>query len=202
MSKGKDKGNGSSHPGAAVAERPAGRFEGEQQMVAREGGSVAGSRRGSSLPILRRFVQELDRAFEGFGGGLMPHWTSGFLRGLGEHGNWLETAGWAPPVEVFQRGNRLIIRADLPGLSKDDVHVEIADKMITIQGERRQEHEERGEDFFHSERSYGSFLRNIPLPEGVEADQAEATFRNGVLEITVPAIQREKSDRRRLDVKG
>ena len=187
MSKGKDKGNGSSHQASTVAERPAD----EQQAVAREGRSAAGPRWGDS-PILRRFAQELDRAFEGFGSGMLPHWPSSFLRGVGERGTWLENAGWAPPVELFQRGDRLIIRADLPGLSKDDIHVEIASDMITIKGERRQEHEERGEDYFHSERSYGSFFRSIPLPESVQSDKAEATFRNGVLEITVPGIQRKR----------
>ena len=83
---------------------------------------------------------------------------------------------WAPLIEVFQRGDRIIIRADLPGVSKEDIHVEMGNDSITIQGERRQEHEESREDYFHSERSYGRFFRHIRLPEGIEADKAEANF--------------------------
>ena len=74
--------------------------------------------------------------------------------------------------------------------------------MVTIQGERRHEDEERREDYFHSERSYGSFYRSILLPEGVDSDKAEASFRDGVLEITVPAPRSRRKPEARLDVKG
>jgi HSP20 family protein len=98
---------------------------------------------------------------------------------------------WSPEVEVFEREGQLVVRADLPGLTKDDVNVEVSDDAINISGERKSEHEERGEGYYRSERSYGNFYRSIPLPEGVNAENLDATFRNGVLEITMPAPQRQ-----------
>jgi len=92
-----------------------------------------------------------------------------------------------------------VIRADLPGLSKDDVNVEMNDDAITISGERRNENEEQREGYYRSERSYGSFYRQIPLPEGVNPKDAQATFRDGVLEITLKAPQL-KSQKRRLEI--
>jgi HSP20 family protein len=87
-------------------------------------------------------------------------------------------------------------------MTKDDVKVEVTDDAVTISGERKSEHEEKREGYYRSERSYGSFYRQIPLPEGVDADDANATFRNGVLEITMQAPQRqEQRGGRRLEIK-
>src|SRR6266536_6620509 len=90
----------------------------------------------------------------------------------------------------------MIIRDDLPGLTKDDVNVEITEDAIKIRGERRQEKEEDEAGYYRSERSYGSFYREIPLPSGVSREEANATFRNGVLEITMPTPARQPSSRR------
>jgi HSP20 family protein len=103
---------------------------------------------------------------------------------------------------VSQRGNELVIRADLPGLNADDVIVDVADDAVTIRGERREEHEEEHDGFFRSERAYGSFYRVIPLPEGAIAETAKATFNNGVLEIVVQAPPRDVSRGRRLEIEG
>ena len=94
---------------------------------------------------------------------------------------------WSPQVEVFEREGQLVLRADLPGLTKEDVKVEVTNEAINISGERKSEHEEKREGYYRSERSYGSFYRSIPLLEGVNAEDANATFRNGVLEITMQA---------------
>jgi HSP20 family protein len=94
---------------------------------------------------------------------------------------------WSPQVEAFQRENQFIVRADLPGIEKDDVKIEIDDKRLKIQGERKQESEEKREGFYRSERSYGSFYREIPLPEGAKTENAKASFKNGVLEIAIEA---------------
>jgi HSP20 family protein len=93
-----------------------------------------------------------------------------------------------------------LVRADLPGLRKEDVTVEISDDSLTIQGERRDEHEEEREGLFTSERTYGSFYRVVPLPEGAIPDSGKASFKNGVLEVTVEAPPREVSRGRRIDV--
>jgi len=148
--------------------------------------------------FMRRFSEEMDRLFEDFGvgsRGLMPSFGRGFSSDLGEFGQGL----WSPQIETFEREGQLVIRADLPGLSKDDVNVEVTDDAITISGKRHNENEEQREGYYRSERSYGSFYRQIPLPEGVNADDAQATFRNGVLEITMDAPQLQ-SHKRRLEI--
>jgi HSP20 family protein len=102
---------------------------------------------------------------------------------------------------VFQRGNDLVIRADVPGLTKDDVTVDIADDQLTIRGERRYDHEEERDGVFRSERSYGSFCRIVPLPQGAIADSAKATFNSGVLEIVVQAPSFDVRRGRRIEIK-
>jgi HSP20 family protein len=129
----------------------------------------------------------------------MDRW---FLSRPSVGGLWRSGAGaaWIPQVETFQRGNQLVVRADLPGLRKEDVTVEIADDALTIQGERRDEHEEEREGFFASERNYGSFCRVVPLPEGAIADTARAKFVDGVLEVTVEAPPRDVARGRKIEI--
>ena len=119
----------------------------------------------------------------------------GFGREFGRLAD-LESSMWLPQVEAFEREGKLIVRADLPGLTKDDINVDITDDAIKIRGERRQEKEENEEGYYRSERSYGSFYREIPLPSGVNREEANASFSNGVLEITMPAPARQPSSRR------
>ena len=155
---------------------------------------------GSPFAFMRRFSEEMDRLFEDFGfgrGWLAP----GFERGLDRLESLAEGA-WAPQVEVIERDNRLIVRADLPGMTKDDVKVDLDDNSLVIRGERKTEHEEDEEGYYRSERSYGSFYRRIPLPSGVKAEEASADFRNGVLEITMPAAKRTDAGRRQLEITG
>jgi HSP20 family protein len=111
---------------------------------------------------------------------------------------WRETEVWAPAIDVVQMNNELTIRADLPGLKRDEVSVDITDDAVTIQGERKREKEEEREGYYRSERSYGSFCRVVPLPEGAISEQAKANFHDGVLEITMPAPPASK--RRRLEI--
>jgi HSP20 family molecular chaperone IbpA len=107
---------------------------------------------------------------------------------------------WSPQIETFQRGQEFVVRADLPGLKKDDVKIDITDDSLTIEGERREEHEEDREGYYRSERTYGSFYRVVPLPEGAITDSAKAHFNNGVLEVVVQAPPREVSRGRRLEI--
>ena len=139
--------------------------------------------------IFQRWNDEMDRFFEDFG---LPSRSIGDPQAVG---------AWSPQVEIFQRGNDLVVRADLPGLSKDDVHVEIRDDALVIEGERKQEREEEREGLYRNERVYGSFYRTIPLPEGTIADSAKATFKNGVLEVVLQAPPQEVSRGRRLEIK-
>jgi HSP20 family protein len=107
---------------------------------------------------------------------------------------------WTPKVDVVQRGGELIVRADLPGMKPEDVVVEVSEDAITISGERRQEKEDDRGGVYRFERSYGAFLRVIPLPEGAITDQAKASFKDGVLEIAVPAPPEQVSRGRRLEI--
>ena len=137
---------------------------------------------------LQRMADQMDRMFEDFSLGSR-------LRRLGRETG---VEAWAPEIDVFQKNNELTIRADLPGLRREDVTVEITDDTVAIQGERRREHEEEREGYYRSERSYGSFYRVIPLPEGTITEQAKASFKDGVLEITMPAPPASKG--RRLEI--
>jgi HSP20 family protein len=146
--------------------------------------------------LVRRFVDEVDRLAEDFGVG--RGLVSSLERGL-HNGTW---GAWSPQVEMFERDGQLVLRADLPGLAKDDVKVELADNAVTIKGERRDEREEKREGFYSSERSYGKFYRRLPLPQGVNTEDARASFRDGVLEITMPAPKAEAKTPRKLEING
>jgi len=148
----------------------------------------------SPFSFMRRFGEEMDRLFGDFG--LGRSWIPSALGGE------MTAATWAPQVEMFERNGELVVRADLPGLTKDDIKVEFTDDGLTIEGERRSEHEEKGEGFYRSERSYGSFYRQVPLPDGVKTDNATANFRDGVLEITMQAPKREERKARKLEIQG
>jgi HSP20 family protein len=172
----------------------------EQRTVARRDPADFGS----PFRMLDRFADEMDRIFDdfGFGRGWMTPRAGGSWLRTPWRSSGTEVQTWAPQVEVFHRNNELVIRADLPGLTKDDVKVDINDDNLIIQGERKREHEEEREGVFRSERSYGSFYRAIPLPEGAMADQAKATFKNGVIEISMPAPPEQVRRGRRLEIAG
>jgi HSP20 family protein len=97
-----------------------------------------------------------------------------------------EPAVWTPELDVIDRDGKLLFLLDLPGLTKDDVKVDVTDSTLTVTGERKREVEETDEGFVRSERAYGVFSRSVMLPEGARIADVKATFRNGVLEIEVP----------------
>jgi len=142
----------------------------------------------TSSRMLERFASEIDGVFEDFGLG-----RSWFGQGRADV--------WAPDIDVYQQSNELVVRADLPGMKKDDVCVDVTDEAISISGERHQEQETNRGGFYRSERSYGSFCRTIPLPQGAISDQAKATFNDGVLEVRVPAPPEQVTRGRRLEIK-
>lgn len=147
--------------------------------------------------LISRLSEEMDRIFEGFGMSGVPRVGSA---GRGLQGNVQGAQGlralWSPHIEIAEREGKLLIQADLPGVRKEDVDVQVEEDAVVIQGHRHRETEHTGQGFYHSERSYGSFHRVIPLPEGANADQANASFRDGVLHIEVPVAQRRERGRR------
>jgi HSP20 family protein len=141
----------------------------------------------SPFEMMRRMSDEMDRMMQGLG----------MRRRFGSAG--METGStWMPPIEIFERDNKFVVRAELPGLKKDDVNVEILENRIVVQGERKREQEEKQESYYVSEYNYGYFYREIPLPDGVNPDKAKARFENGVLEIDIPLEEQRR--RRRIEV--
>lgn len=176
----------------------------ENQRTGRETGEMQRSERGGVLSrkgeqqehwvtpfsLMRKLSDELDRAFS-TSFGLPTTWG----RGGEEHG-W-----WTPAVEVRQDQNNLIVTAELPGIDKDHVKVEVNNEGLAISGERRSEHEDRRPGFYRSERSYGRFYRTVPLPEGIETDKAKAQFKDGVLEVEIPLPESMQRRNRQIPIK-
>src|SRR5262249_4017936 len=151
----------------------------------------------SPLDFFDRVTEEMDRVFDRMSRDFGLPTRFGF-RGI--------TAPaaqriWSPRIEASQQGDRFVVRAELPGLKKEDVQAELTDDALVIQGERREEHQEEREGFFQTEREYGRFFRAIPLPDGVIPESAQATFRNGVLEISMQAAPSEANRGRKLEIK-
>ena len=106
-------------------------------------------------------------------------------RWLKEFDRFFET-DFVPDMEVFEKDNVLTVRLDVPGLKKEEVTVHVAEGVLTVEGERKRETTEEKNHWYRSERSYGRFYRTVPLRKGVNATEVKATFRDGVLEVTVP----------------
>jgi HSP20 family protein len=134
--------------------------------------------------VMRRMSEEMDRAFAQF---------------YGQQGGRGAQSGWLPAVEVSEREGQLLVHAELPGLKPEDVKVEVTQDALVIRGERKYEHEQHTGRTHHSERRYGEFYREIALPEGANAEQARAQFRDGVLEVTIPVPQ-QASKRREIPI--
>ena len=132
-------------------------------------------REGRELDRLRR---EMDRLFD-----RLSEWMPSFLRG--EEGQWL------PAIDLSETAKEIIVKAELPGMELDDIEVSLTGNMLKIQGERKQETEEEGENFHKIERSYGTFMRTIQLPAEVDPDNVKATYKKGVLTIRMPKTKAE-----------
>ena len=154
---------------------------GERQVSRREHGGALAPWSGSPFGFMRRFVEEMDRLFDDvrLGGPLTPRIETGSRAGA-----------WVPQMDVVERDDKLVVRADLPGLKKEDVDVEVRDDLLCISGERRREEEREQGGVYRQERSYGGFCRTMQLPGGVDPQQVKATFATGVLEVQIPLPKR------------
>jgi HSP20 family protein len=142
---------------------------------------------------MRRFMEDLDDLFEGLGNAPGAA-SSGAGQAATRAGN--GDVVWIPAVEIEERDGQLVIHAEIPGVPREQISVEIDDDRLVLSGERVQEHEEHRGGIYRSERVYGRFYRVIPLPDGVDPEQARATFANGVLEITMPLQQQVETGHR------
>lgn len=141
--------------------------------------------------LLRQMTSELDRVFD--------DWPSLPRPFFGLAATSADTA-WSPTVDVFEKDNRLVTRVDLPGVKKDDVSVEVTDGHLALSGERKRDTEEKKDNFYRSEREYGSFYRAVPLPKGVKLEDVKATFADGVLEVSVPLPARPEASVRKVQI--
>lgn len=112
----------------------------------------------------------------------------------------VSAAARVPAIDVVDRENDILVRAEVPGVNKDDLDVSISDNTLTIRGSTKQETKEEKEEFYRQEMSYGEFSRQIVLPENIDSEKVKATMKNGVLELTLP--KREGAKRKSIQVES
>ncbi len=152
-------------------------------------------RQGEPLGLLDEFETEMDRLWR---------WPWSFLPGA-----WLrpsrraarEALTFAPRMDVYEKDNAIVVKAELPGLKKEDVQVQIEDEDLVIRGESKAESDVKEENYFRSERSFGSFYRRMPLPSGVTPEQIQATLNDGVLEVHIPKPAEVKAEAKKIPVR-
>jgi HSP20 family protein len=141
------------------------------------------------LEKLQRGMEEMfDRLSERF-----------FGREGGERSIW-GTEMWAPAIESHVDKGNLIVKVDLPGIDPKEVSISVTGNQLMIEGERKREEKKEEKDYFYREVEYGKFSRTVSLPEGVEADKVKANYKNGVLEITMPAPKQLESKKVQVEV--
>jgi HSP20 family molecular chaperone IbpA len=162
---------------------------GEQNMPARRGN---GSERGGGMT---RMQDEMNRMMEQFfGNSLMGGMPSQFFGDF-------SSQQFVPRMDISESGNMLKVSAELPGMSADDVEISVRNNRMHIRGEKRHEETQEDEGYYRAERSFGAFERTIPLPEDVDADKADASFKNGVLTVQVPMIEGKMAGKK-VEIKG
>jgi HSP20 family protein len=145
--------------------------------------------------------REVDRLFEDFQVG---SWRSPFGRtAFDVQPFWRGEISWgkAPAVDIVDKEKAYEITAELPGMDESNIDVKFSDGTLTITGEKKDEKEEKKKDYYLSERRYGSFQRSFGVPDGVDADKIEATFKNGVLSVTLPKTAEAQKSEKKIGIK-
>jgi HSP20 family protein len=122
---------------------------------------------------------EMNRLFDDFFG--RPVLKTGWTEGV-----------WSPTVDISEDKENVIIKSEMPGMSKDDVKISIQDNVLTLKGEKKQEKEEKDKNYHRIERNYGSFCRSFQLPTSVKSDKVKASYKDGVLSVTLPKTEEVK----------
>jgi HSP20 family protein len=135
---------------------------------------------------LTRWETEMDRMMDEFFGRRMRSWLP--ERWLGG-----DVEITAPSVDVYEEKDDIVVKAELPGLDKNDIEVNISDSHLTLKGEKKKEEKVEDKDYYRCERSYGAFLRAVDLPAAVQGDKVKASFKNGILEVRLPKTEEAKS---------
>jgi HSP20 family protein len=134
-----------------------------------------------------RFGTEMDKLFDRFFESGTSPWT-------------VEGSQWVPSVDVSETGKKVIVKAEIPGMDPKDIDISVNGNRLTLRGERKHEHEEKGENFHRMERSYGAFSRTIELPAEIDSNKVEATYKKGVLKVTLPKTK--ESPTKKIEVKS
>jgi len=137
-----------------------------------------------NFPLFREMEEMSDRLNRLFG-----TWT----RPLGTKDEPLTVSDWTPSVDIQETENEYLVKAELPEIKREDVKVTVENGVLTLQGERKQEKEEKGKKFHRIERSYGSFVRSFRLPDDVDESAVKAEFKDGMLNVTLPKSAQAKT---------
>ena len=146
--------------------------------------------------------RDIDRLFEDFAGGF---WRSPFPRSffdLAPFGRGGQAWATTPAVDVTEIDKAYEIAAELPGMDEKNIEVRFADGVLTIKGEKQEEKEEKKKDYYLRERSFGSFQRAFQVPEGVDTDKIEASFKKGLLTVTLPKTAQAQKAAKKIEVKA
>ncbi|MFQ5846876.1 MAG: Hsp20/alpha crystallin family protein [Candidatus Methylomirabilales bacterium] len=108
---------------------------------------------------------------------------------------------WAPAVDIYETADSVVLKAELPGLTKDDIDMQVRDNILTLKGERRLEKEVKEENYLRVERAYGNFQRAFTIPAAVQADKIRAVFKDGILEVNIPKAEEAKPKQIKIEVK-
>ncbi|HUE01842.1 MAG TPA: Hsp20/alpha crystallin family protein [Bryobacteraceae bacterium] len=133
--------------------------------------------------------REMERVMDGFFGRRFPRFR------------FAEPAVSGPGIEMYDHKDEIVVKAEVPGLDRSDVHVTIDGDVLTVKGERKREKETKDEDYYVCESSYGVFSRNVRLPVAVKTDKITATLNNGILQVHLPKAEEARKDRVPIEVK-
>lgn len=107
----------------------------------------------------------------------------------------------SPSVDIYEEGNELVLKADLPGITKDEVEINVTDNVLTLTGEKKREEKVERENYFRYERSHGSFCRRFHLPDGIDTEKIKAHYKEGVLEVRLPKTEEAKQKTKKISIK-
>jgi HSP20 family protein len=144
----------------------------------------------SPLAEMARWQQQMERRFADlFSGRITRLWDESAESEITE-----------PAIDLYEEGDEVVVKAEMPGMTKDNIHISFADNVLTIRGEKKKEEEDQGKDYYRAERVYGAFVRSIVLPAEVYPEKASALFKNGVLEIRLPKSEAAKKKEIKVNV--
>jgi len=149
------------------------------------------SRREENHPFFG-IQKDMNRLFDDFFQGL----DVAPLSATGERLN-----SFVPSLDVRENDKEVHIQVELPGMDEKDVEILLTENSLTLKGEKKEEKEDKGKDYYHVERSYGSFQRVVPLPEGIDTKKAEAKFKKGILSISLPKLEQSNVKAKKIEIK-